>query len=721
MAEKIASYNYGKVKSDVYWLDSEKSTYEIIKVGSLFLVRGSKKYQVIDKYGSTENFRSKMGNVNSLMEYLKSSVRTFNFYLYYCDSITPKMLPEVGETTTENLLLKLNRELKFKQDERKRLLAKKQLRTLHGRDETRAKELEQDINELKKELKELKSKSKQEEDEGLKLLDKGYGLIGIISVQSPVFLVKEKDTDQAISYVLKNLKDQNNIIKQQAWSAYSIVIKELENPAMGLHVEELGIVDPRVLDQILEKHDIPELKDLQGKINDLFLIRATEDLRIGEKTTKGSVAAAKVISDLLKKSLESTEEETNGNVPQPDKKLIPSLKDLEKKKDGFIGWIMGSSFELTELPAVIDYDLQGPRHILLAGGSGSGKTVCAQTVIEGALIKKIPCIILDPTDQWTGLLKPCESKSLLSEYKKFGLPKSVAFKGKVFTPGRDVGINLQGNMLERPIVSNDEELFNTARDTAAIIGSFVDLNKKEQILVENAILDNWKKDQKLTYKNIAKATEDWCNENNKKIPSELDLKLRRLKGQTILFSEKGITDITEIWKPGEVSVISLKKLSDKQKVFFAWFILRKLFEYFSSQPEVDECKLICVVEEAHRFLSRDLPDEARKMLVKVIREVRKWGMSCMLASQVLTDFSPEIRANCATKIQLRTGNERDLERIKSEYGSQYAKVLAKCKIGQGLFHFLNFNNGQPYFIQFRVPLSNVKSLTDDEIKKLKNN
>jgi hypothetical protein len=41
------------------------------------------------------------------------------------------------------------------------------------------------------------------------------------------------------------------------------------------------------------------------------------------------------------------------------------------------------------------------------------------------------------------------------------------------------------------------------------------------------------------------------------------------------------------------------------------------------------------------------------------------------------------------------------------------------RITKRIVNFLNFNKGQPYFIQFRVPLSDVKSMTDDEIKKLK--
>jgi len=74
-------------------------------------------------------------------------------------------------------------------------------------------------------------------------------------------------------------------------------------------------------------------------------------------------------------------------------------------------------------------------HTLIAGATGSGKTVAAQGIIEEALLRKKSVIIFDPTSQWTGFLRKGDDPSMLKRYKYFGMKtKQVqAFKGSIKT------------------------------------------------------------------------------------------------------------------------------------------------------------------------------------------------------------------------------------------------------------------------------------------------
>ncbi|MEK6943680.1 MAG: carboxypeptidase regulatory-like domain-containing protein [Nanoarchaeota archaeon] len=72
-------------------------------------------------------------------------------------------------------------------------------------------------------------------------------------------------------------------------------------------------------------------------------------------------------------------------------------------------------------------------HTVIAGSSGSGKSIVAQDMVEEALLKGVAVIVFDPNALWTGFLRRCEDKKLLGLYKDFGMKKTdaKAFNGNV--------------------------------------------------------------------------------------------------------------------------------------------------------------------------------------------------------------------------------------------------------------------------------------------------
>jgi hypothetical protein len=72
-------------------------------------------------------------------------------------------------------------------------------------------------------------------------------------------------------------------------------------------------------------------------------------------------------------------------------------------------------------------------HAIVAGATGMGKSISAQVLVEEALLKNVAVIVFDPTAQWSGLLRKCEDKKMISFYPKFGLKPSDAraFPGNI--------------------------------------------------------------------------------------------------------------------------------------------------------------------------------------------------------------------------------------------------------------------------------------------------
>ncbi len=72
-------------------------------------------------------------------------------------------------------------------------------------------------------------------------------------------------------------------------------------------------------------------------------------------------------------------------------------------------------------------------HVLFAGTTGSGKTVGCQVIVEEALRKGVSVVVLDPTGQWSGFLRPQKNDAMLKNYARFGMKKSDAqpFPGRV--------------------------------------------------------------------------------------------------------------------------------------------------------------------------------------------------------------------------------------------------------------------------------------------------
>jgi len=178
-------------------------------------------------------------------------------------------------------------------------------------------------------------------------------------------------------------------------------------------------------------------------------------------------------------------------------------------------------------------------------------------------------------------------------------------------------------------------------------------------------------------------------------------------------SEEFEFDIRKHWDKPEMTIFAINRLPPEKLDDFVRKTIDSIFKL--SLPESKKLKVLIVYDEVHRLLPKYGGKGGYVALERGAREFRKWGIGLFMLSQVLMDFRGAIRANIGTEIQLRTKYEGDINRVKQKYGSHYASLIPKLETGTGLFQNPEYNNGKPYFIQFRPLLHDTSRLTDEEI------
>ena len=296
--------------------------------------------------------------------------------------------------------------------------------------------------------------------------------------------------------------------------------------------------------------------------------------------------------------------------------IVPKLSDLPGRDLDTILFNVGIVAGTKSRKAFIDSkDLN--THALVAGSTGSGKSVSASIIVEEALNNKIPVVVFDPTSQWTGFLSALKDKNILEYYSKFGLSTDSArsYKGLIFTPKS----------------------------------------------------------------------------------ADFDL------------------DFDEYLKPGEITVFNLAHLSTQDYDEATAKIIKSIFN--KGWEESPDLKLLCVFDEVHRLLDPTCDGKGYGALTKGAREFRKWGIGLIMASQVSSDFKAAIGGNVLTEIQLNTKNLEDIKKAEEKYGVEYAQRITRQGLGVAMVQNPKYNNGKPWFINFRPPLHNPHKLSDEDLDK----
>lgn len=315
------------------------------------------------------------------------------------------------------------------------------------------------------------------------------------------------------------------------------------------------------------------------------------------------------------------------------------------------------------------------RHGLIAGATGTGKTVTLQILAEGFSANGVPVFLSDVKGDLSGLaatgrddfklhdafMKRAETIGLDLDYRTFPVTFWDLFGEQghpIRTTVAEMGPLLLARLLE--LTEAQEGVLNVAFRVSDEEGlPLLDLKDLQALLVwcgQNA------KELSLRYGNVATSS-----------VGAIQRALLTLENQggSLLFGEPALelSDVirTDADGRGRINILASDKLMGSPRLY-ATFLLWLLSELFETLPEVgnpDKPKLVFFFDEAH-LLFDDAPKALVDKVEQVARLIRSKGVGVFFITQNPADVPDDILGQLGNRVQhaLRAFTAKDQRELK---------------------------------------------------------
>jgi hypothetical protein len=156
----------------------------------------------------------------------------------------------------------------------------------------------------------------------------------------------------------------------------------------------------------------------------------------------------------------------------------------------------------------------------------------------------------------------------------------------------------------------------------------------------------------------------------------------KLDGST----EKDLPDLMQSWL-GHGKSITILDLSGIPSVVLGQLIaaiLKIIYEGLFWGREKSEGgirrPLLVVMEEAHRYLSKEGAGPARDIVQRIVKEGRKFGIGAMIVSQRPSEVDETILSQCGTFIALRLSNSADRSKVQGALPDSLAGIVESLPV-----------------------------------------
>ncbi|MFN3410447.1 MAG: helicase HerA-like domain-containing protein [Limisphaerales bacterium] len=359
------------------------------------------------------------------------------------------------------------------------------------------------------------------------------------------------------------------------------------------------------------------------------------------------------------------------------------------------------------------------RHGLIAGATGTGKTITLQTLAESFSAQGVPVFLADVKGDLSGLALPGGQSPKVQErirqlrldgYTPAGCP--VTFWdvfGAQGHPVRATVSELGPLLLARLLNLNDTQagvlnlVFRIADEHGLLLLDLKDLRAMLNHVGENAAAFTTQ------YGNISAASIGAIQRGLLALESQ---------GGDRFFGEPALNldDLlqTDPSGRGVVNILAADKLMAAPKVY-ATLLLWMLSELFENLPEVGDApkpKLVFFFDEAH-LLFNDLPPALLERIEQVLRLIRSKGVGVFFATQNAAEVPEKVLAQLGNRVQhaLRAFTPADQKLVRAAAQTFRANpaldteaVLTQLGVGEALVSLLD-ERGQPGVVEraFIVP------------------
>ncbi len=375
------------------------------------------------------------------------------------------------------------------------------------------------------------------------------------------------------------------------------------------------------------------------------------------------------------------------------------------------------------------------RHGIIAGATGTGKTVTLKVLAEDFCDMGVPVFLADIKGDLTGMCKVGEETKHIRRsidtmnIENFGYNAyPVRFwdvYGKIGLPVRTTVSDMGPELISRLLGLNDTQsgimriVFRIADDEGLLLLDLKDLRSLLQYVGDNA------NEYKLEYGNIS--------------AQSVGAILRTLltledEGGDIFFGERAL-DLRDWinWDENGRGVMNILECQElfKHPLLYATFLLWMLSELYELLPEagdLEKPKLAFFFDEAHLLF-----DEAPKALVdkveQVARLIRSKGVSVWFITQNPSDIPESVLSQIGNRVQhaLRAYTPKEQKGLRAAASSfrenaafDTEEALQSLGTGEALVSVLD-EDGVPTIVE-RVgilpPHSSMKAADESEIKKI---
>lgn len=364
------------------------------------------------------------------------------------------------------------------------------------------------------------------------------------------------------------------------------------------------------------------------------------------------------------------------------------------------------------------------RHGLIAGATGTGKTVTLQGLAEGFSQAGVPVFMADVKGDLSGLCQPSQMQDFLTKraaeigldaYAGSAMPTIFwDLYGEKGHPVRTTISEMGPLLISRILDLNETQsgvldvAFRVADDEGLLILDLKDLRALLTHVAEHA------DEISQSYGNVAASS-----------VATIQRALLRLEDQDgeKFFGEPALNlaDLMRVSYDGRgfVNILSADKLMQSPRLY-ATFLLWMLSELFEELPEAGDLpkpKLVFFFDEAH-LLFRDTPKALLEKIEQVVRLIRSKGVGIYFITQSPGDIPETILAQLGNKIQhaLRAftpGQQKDIKAVVDGFRPnpdlKIDEVVQELKVGEAIVSLLDAS-GTPGITQrtlIRPPVSRV--------------
>ena len=371
------------------------------------------------------------------------------------------------------------------------------------------------------------------------------------------------------------------------------------------------------------------------------------------------------------------------------------------------------------------------RHGLIAGATGTGKTITLKVLAESFSDLGVPVFLADVKGDLASMCCPgTDSEDMQKRIVKFGLDgfAYTAYPTCIWdvlqegghplrTTISDMGPMLLASLLELNDTQSDilTIIFRIADDNQMLLLDLKDLRHMLEFVGRNL------QEYTLTYGNITKQSLGAISRS---------LVALEQQGGDRFFGEPAL-DIrdwmrTDSMGRGYINVLHCAKLINSPKLY-ATFMLWMMSELFEELPEVgdaDKPKIVFFFDEAHLLF-----DTATKPLLQkieqVVKLIRSKGVGIYFVTQSPKDLPDEVLSQLGNRVQhaLRAYTPSDQKAVRAACQSFRAnpafsteEVITQLGVGEALISFLD-EEGRPSVVEeckVLPPQSRMGSITDME-------